>query len=175
MVNMRSLLVFGSVAAALPAISHRSPQDILASLQGIDTSVQGLQNAVTTWDGALLSALSIQSQASDVGSQIDTASQQAATEPVASDQDSQMILDFVNNNLIPDIQSTMSALTSRKSDFDADGISDLVASTLSSIQEKNTLTTSLVQMSSPAMQSAAQQAADTVNQAFADALTKFSA
>lgn len=93
---------------------------------------------------------------------------------MANDQDSQMILDFVNNNLIPDIQSTMSALTARKSDFDADGISGLVSSTLSSIQQKDTLTTSLVQLSSPAMQAAAQQAADTVNQAFTDAQTQFS-
>lgn len=106
--------------------------------------------------------------------QIDAASQQAASEPVANDQDSQMILDFVNNNLIPDIQSTMSALTARKSDFDADGISGLVSSTLSSIQQKDTLTTSLVQLSSPAMQAAAQQAADTVNKAFTDAQTQFS-
>lgn len=107
--------------------------------------------------------------------QIDAASQAAAGEAVASDQDSQMILDFVNNNLIPDIQSTMDALTSRKSDFDADGISGLVSSTLSSIQSKDTLTTSLVQLSSPAMQPAAQQAADAVNQAFTDALAQFSA
>lgn len=107
--------------------------------------------------------------------QIDTASQEAAGEAVASDQDSQMILDFVNNNLLPDIQSTMGALTSRKSDFDADGLSGLVSSTLSNIQQRNTLTTSLVQLSSPALQPAAQQAADAVNQAFADALTVFSA
>lgn len=86
-----------------------------------------------------------------------------------------MILDFVNNNLIPDIQSTMNALTSRKSDFDSDDLSSLVASTLASIQQKDTLTTSLVQISAPAMQSAAQTAADTVNQAFTDAQAQFAA
>lgn len=67
MVNMRSLLIFASAVVALPTISRRDPQTILTSLQGIDTSVQGLQNAVTTWDGGLISALSIQSQASTVG------------------------------------------------------------------------------------------------------------
>lgn len=67
MVNMRSLLIFASAVAALPTLSRRDPQAILTSLQGIDTSVQGLQNAVTTWDGGLISALSIQSQASTVG------------------------------------------------------------------------------------------------------------
>lgn len=86
-----------------------------------------------------------------------------------------MILDFVNNSLIPDIQGTMAALTSRKSDFDEDGISGLVSSTLASIQQKDTLTTSLVQLSSPAMQPAAQQAADIVHQALADAQAQFSA
>lgn len=67
MVTMRYLFVLASAVTALSTLFRRDPQAILASLQGIDTSVQGLQNAVTSWDGGLLSALSIQSQASDVG------------------------------------------------------------------------------------------------------------
>lgn len=67
MVNVRSLFVFASAVTALPTLSRRDPQAILTSLQGIDTSTQGLQQAVTNWDGNLLSALSIQTQAGNVG------------------------------------------------------------------------------------------------------------
>lgn len=67
MVNVGSLFVLASAVTALPTLSQRDPQTILTSLQTIDTSVQGLQQAVTGWDGGLVSALAIKSQADDVG------------------------------------------------------------------------------------------------------------
>lgn len=85
-----------------------------------------------------------------------------------------MILDFVTQTLTPDIQACMNALTQQKPNFDKDSLSGLVSSTLQDIQQRDTLTTSLVQMASPDLQQAAKQAADGVNAAFASALQTFS-
>lgn len=67
-----SLFVILAIATAITAlpttgISRRDPQTILADLQAIDTAVKSMTQTVSSWDGGLLSALSIQSQANDVG------------------------------------------------------------------------------------------------------------
>lgn len=85
-----------------------------------------------------------------------------------------MILNFVTQTLTPDIQACMDALVQQKPNFDKDSLTSTVASTLQDLQQRDTLTTSLVQLASADMQPAAQQAADGVTSAFAGALQTFS-
>lgn len=67
MVSLRFLFVFASAVTAIPTLSRRDPQQILQDLQGIDTSVKSMTQAVQGWSGSLIAALSIKSQADNVG------------------------------------------------------------------------------------------------------------
>lgn len=67
MVNFASVLVFATAITALPSLIRRDPAETLANLQSIDTSTRALTTTVTNWDGSLLGALGIQSDATAVG------------------------------------------------------------------------------------------------------------
>jgi hypothetical protein len=67
MVNFASVFVFATAITALPSLIRRDPAETLANLQSIDASTRALTTTVTNWDGSLLGALGIQSDATTVG------------------------------------------------------------------------------------------------------------
>jgi hypothetical protein len=67
MVNFASLFVFATAITALPSLVRRDTAETLGNLQSIDTSTKALTVTVTNWDGSLLGALGIQSDATAVG------------------------------------------------------------------------------------------------------------
>lgn len=107
--------------------------------------------------------------------QIDDANADAQDEPVASSADSQSIISFITGTLEPDIKASLNALVAKKAQFQADGLSSLVLSTLQSLQSKtNAYSTTLIRITSSDQKTNAQAVANTINADFNTAIQSFS-
>ncbi|KAI1855418.1 hypothetical protein JX265_007749 [Neoarthrinium moseri] len=173
MVKVASIALFAT--AVLGAVIRRDVAETLANLQKIDASVVSLTTTVRNWDGSVLGALGIQTAATTVGNNIDSANSAAADETVASSQDSATLISFISQTGEPNIATSLDALVGRKADFQSAGVSSLVLSTLRNLKSKNdAYGATLLGLTAADQKAAAQTVLALIVSDFNEAITAFS-
>lgn len=173
MFNVRTLFLLATAVSA--GVIRRDTAEILADLEAIDSATNDLTATVVAWDGSILGALAIQSDTTAIGNLVDDATADAADEDVASSADSATVIDYINDTGEPDIAASLDALVARVADFEADGITSLVLTSLETLQGKNDdLAASLLAITAADQLDAAQAAVDKIDAAFDAAIAAFS-
>ncbi|KAH8645824.1 hydrophobic surface binding protein A-domain-containing protein [Xylariales sp. PMI_506] len=174
MVRLASLVALAAGASAA-AINRRDVSTILANLEAIDSSTNSLTSTVTSWDGSLLGALTINTAAGTLESQIEAANTEAETEAVSSSADSQTIIAYITGTATPDIAASLTALIAREADFASLGITSLVLNTLETLQADNdALGATLVSITSSDQVANAEAALAVIDADFTAAIAAFS-
>ncbi|CAN8100250.1 unnamed protein product [Discula destructiva] len=168
-----NILLATAITAA--TIFNRDVATVQANLATIDTDTKSLTAAITAWDASVLGALGIQSDVTTLETAITSATTEAKTESQASSTDSTTILDYVGDTLNPDIITSLNALTARKSDFVAAGVTSLVLSDLQTLKsDTDNLGAALTTIASSDTEAQAVTLISDIDAAFASAIAVFS-
>jgi hypothetical protein len=178
MVQLTSLVLALTTTALCRIVvvpQQRDVSDVLAELADIDTATNSLTSTVNAWDGSLLGALSIQTAATAIGTQIDEAESEAETESVADSADSATVIAYITDTGEPDIAAALNALVARVADFESLGITSVVLSSLNSLKSKNdAYGATLLGITSSDQVANAQTALDRIDSDFDTAIAAFS-
>ncbi|KAJ4411269.1 hypothetical protein N0V82_009053 [Gnomoniopsis sp. IMI 355080] len=176
MVNLYSACFFvTAVSAAVLPLGRRDVTTVVNNLETIDTQTKALTTSINGWDGSLLGALGIASASNSLGTAIDNANTEAATEAQLSSADSQTALAYVSGTLTPDVNTALTALIGRESDVAALGVQSLVLGQIQTLQSKtDAYGATLVSISSADTQAQAQTLVDALDASFDSAVTAYS-
>lgn len=132
MVAISKVLLFATSVCA--SVLPRQASTIQTDLNNINSGVTDLKNSVNSYNGGLFAALPIQSKASDLQKEIDSATDDANASPAIGESDSASIVAYIQNTLEPNIDSTLDALVAKKSQFASAGLTNTVKTTVSNLQ-----------------------------------------
>ncbi|EME80554.1 uncharacterized protein MYCFIDRAFT_212079 [Pseudocercospora fijiensis CIRAD86] len=128
------LLLFSTITSALTVIPRQNSQ-VYNDLTSINGKVQSLTASVNSWNGAdLAGALPINTAASDLKSEIDTATANTPSYPEISDAEADAILNFIDSNLKPSVKAAADAVSAKAGNFKAVGVASIVSSTLADLK-----------------------------------------
>ncbi|TGO13239.1 hypothetical protein BTUL_0073g00070 [Botrytis tulipae] len=134
MVAIKNIFCFITAVTAA-TIYQRTPATLLTDITTIDTNVKGLTTAVDNYNGGFFNLLTVSSTESTLETSIKNAANDAANTSQLSSDDTNRILDEVNN-LIPDIQKALDALVAKKSTFANAGVASTVKGDLASLKKE---------------------------------------
>ncbi|KAJ4390573.1 hypothetical protein N0V93_004169 [Gnomoniopsis smithogilvyi] len=176
MVNLYSAFFFvTAISASVLPLGRRDVTTVLDNLETIDTQTKALTTSITSWDGSLLGALGIASASNSLGTAIDNANTEAATEAQLSSADSQTVLTYVSGTLTSDVNTALTTLNGRESDVAALGVQSLVLGQIQTLQSKTAAYgATLVSITSADLQAQAQTQVDALDAAFDSAVAVYS-
>lgn len=132
MVAITKFLLFATSVCA--AVLPRQAATIQSDLNSINNDVTSLRNSVNSYNGGLFAALPIQQRADDLQKEIEGATDNANASPALNEADSASIVSYIQNTLAPNIDGTLKALVSKKSQFASAGLQNTVKTTLTDLQ-----------------------------------------
>ncbi|KAG4437625.1 hypothetical protein IFR05_006886 [Cadophora sp. M221] len=134
MVAIKNLLFFATAISAL-TIGKRDTATILNDIAAIDTNVQAVTTAANNYNGGILAAIPIVTAEGNLETAIDQGTTDAQATSQQTSADSQSVIAAIDN-LIPNIEASLAAITVKKPQFDADGLTATVQTTLGSLKAK---------------------------------------
>ncbi|KZZ99647.1 hydrophobic surface binding protein [Moelleriella libera RCEF 2490] len=175
MLSIKNLL-FLAVAATGSVIIKRDVETVKQDLRTINDDTTAVTAAVNNYNGGgFAAAIPIVNAQNKLSRDIRSATTDAQNAGPASEADADDIIGYITNTLEPNIKTTLSALKSKKSKFDADGLSGTVKSSLQNLKsDTDKLSAALVSASPSSRAQAAQSIANTIDADFDDAIAYFS-
>jgi hypothetical protein len=132
MVAITKFLLFATSVCA--SVLPRQAATIQSDLNSINDGVTALRSSVNSYNGGLFAALPIQQRAQDLQAEIETATDNANASPAINEADSASIVAYITNTLEPNIDGTLKALVSKRSQFASAGLTNTVRTTLTNLQ-----------------------------------------
>ncbi|RDW78060.1 hypothetical protein BP5796_05912 [Coleophoma crateriformis] len=175
MVSFNTLLLIATASSAL-VIQKRDTATILSDIKTINTNLNALTSATTTYTGGLIQALPI----SNAEQTLDTSIQKAGTDakaqttPLTSAESLQVLA--AANNLTTGINGTLVALSAKKAAFQSAGLTATVTGDIITLKtDTDVLSAALVAVASPDTKSQATALQSKINDQFAAASAAFAA
>ncbi|RAK97630.1 cell wall mannoprotein 1 family protein [Aspergillus ibericus CBS 121593] len=136
--SLLATLLAVSVATASP-ITKRDASTVLSDLKTILSDVETLESVVSTWDGSLLTALTILTDYNNLKSALDTAITDTAATSALSDSDSSSITSEVQT-LGTTIVATLDTIIDKESVAASAGVTSTLLSSIETLEtDTNTL------------------------------------
>lgn len=174
MVAIAKALTLISVATAA-VVFRRDAAQVLTDLEQINSDTTALTTAVNNYNGGLANAVPIISAESTLENDLKTATTDANNSGTVSESDAQNILDYITNTLEPNIETSLTALKAKKSDFDTDGLTPTVESDLQTLKtDTDNLGAALIAHTPSDLVTQAQTIQAKIDADFTDAINYFS-
>ncbi|QPG93553.1 hypothetical protein C2857_000703 [Epichloe festucae Fl1] len=174
MLSVRNLLFLA--VAVTGSVIKRDAGQVKSDLQLINTDTQAVTAAVNNYNGGgVTNALPIVRAQSKLSRDIKSATDHAKAAGGISEADASAIIGYIKNTLQPSIQGSLSALKTKKGNFDADGLTPTVKSSLESLKsDTDNLSAALIAGTPPSKVSEAKGVSDAIDASFNDAIAYFS-
>jgi len=128
---LQTLSSFSTVSAS--ALERRETSTILSDIATIDTNVKALTSTVNNYNGGLFGTIPITNAEITLDKSIQQGTRDAQAASQLSSEDSNSILAAIQN-LSPDIEASLKAVESKKSQFAAAGLTSTVRNDLAQLK-----------------------------------------
>ncbi|KFG79160.1 4MeS [Metarhizium anisopliae] len=131
MLSIKNLLFLA--VAATGSVIKRDVAQVKKDLDTINSDTIAVTNAVNGYTGGLASAFPIVTAQQQLSKDLKSATANAQDTGVVSEPDADDIIAYIINTLEPNIETSLSDLEAKKSQFDADGLTSTVHDSLQSL------------------------------------------
>lgn len=170
-INSLILLATATTAAVLP----RDASTVQSDLNTINSDTQKLTSDVNAYNGGLLAAIQPENDESQLDKDIKQATTDANNSAPVSDADATSIINYIKNTLTPSIESALSALKAKKSQFASAGLQNTVLNDLKTLKnDTDSLGSALLAKTPDAEQADGSAVIDQIDGDFDDAISYFS-
>ncbi|KAI6908700.1 hypothetical protein D0869_09133 [Hortaea werneckii] len=175
MVALKNMLLAAvSITAATSKVIRRDAAQIQSDLMDINGDVVSLTDATNSYSGGLFGAIPVQNAESNLEDSIQSATSNAQASGPVSSSDSQDIIDYINNTLEPNIDSAVTAIINKMSQFQSAGLAGTVRTDLDNLKsETDDLGAALVNKAASDKKTQANAALDAIDADFQRAIAAY--
>lgn len=174
MLSIKNLLFLA--VAVTGSVIKRDAAQVQQDLKTINDDTNAVTTAVNNYNGGgLANAFPIVLAQQQLSKDLKTGTTNAQNTGVVSEPDADTIIAYITNTLLPSIKASLAALKAKKPQFDADGLTSTVNSSLQDLKtDTDKLGAALIAGTPPSKVDAAQGIQNQIDAAFADAIAFFS-
>ncbi|KID86769.1 hydrophobic surface binding protein [Metarhizium guizhouense ARSEF 977] len=173
MLSIKNLLFLA--VAATGSVIKRDAAQVKQDLQTINDDTNGVTAAVNNYNGGLANALPIVTAQQKLSGDLKTATDNAKNTGTVNEADADEIIAYITNTLQPNIETSLSNLKAKKPQFDADGLTSTVKSSLQSLHtDTSNYGNALIAGTPPSKVAEAQAIQNKIDAGFVDAIAAFS-
>ncbi|EFY88115.1 hypothetical protein J3458_021282 [Metarhizium acridum] len=173
MLSIKNLLFLA--VAVTGSVIKRDAAQVKQGLQTINADTNAVTTAVNNYNSGFSQALPIVNAQNKLKDDLKTATNDANNAGVVSESDADGIIGYITGTLRPSIDASLSALKSKKANFDKDGLTPVVKSSLQDLKtDTDNLGAALVNGTPDSRKSQAQSIQNKIDADFVDAINHFS-
>lgn len=174
MLSIKNLLFLA--VAATGSVIKRDAAEVKQDLQTINSDTSAVTTAVNNYNGGgFTNAVPIVTAQQQLSKDLKKATETAKNAGVVSEADANDIIGYITSELQPNIQTSLSALKAKKANFDADGLTPIVKSSLQDLKtDTDNLGAALIGGTPASKKPQAEDIQNKIDADFVDAIAYFS-
>ncbi|KID74341.1 uncharacterized protein G6M90_00g083110 [Metarhizium brunneum] len=174
MLSIKNLLFLA--VAATGSVIKRDAAEVKQGLQTINSDTSAVTAAVNNYNGGgFTNAVPIVTAQQQLSKDVKETTETAKNTGVVNDADANDIINYITGTLQPNIAASLAALKAKKANFDADGLTPIVKSSLTDLKtDTDKLGAALIAGTPAGLQEQAKAIQKKIDADFADAIAFFS-